>query len=69
MSNNEKRIRELAYQMWEADGKLDGSAAAHWQHAAEVVAEAERTDQQSPQKSTDPSEAKGTTEPAQPDQT
>ena len=69
MSNNEERIRELAYQLWEADGKPEGKATTYWQHAVEVVEEAHRTGQQSPKKSIDPSEAKGATEPEQPDQT
>lgn len=69
MNSNEERIRELAHQMWEADGKPEGQASTHWQAAAEVVEEANRTGQRSPKKSVDPSEAKGTTEPVQPDQT
>ncbi len=67
--NNEERIRELAYQMWEADGKPTGRATTYWHAAAKVVEEANRTGQRSPKKSIDPSEAKGSTEPEQPDQT
>lgn len=69
MATNEERIRDLAYQMWEADGKPEGQASAHWQAAAKVVEEASKTGQHSPKKSIDPSDAKGSTEPAQPDQT
>ncbi|MEN0036834.1 MAG: DUF2934 domain-containing protein [Cellvibrio sp.] len=69
MKSNEERIRELAYQMWEADGKPEGLSKAHWQHATEVVEEANRTDQRSPKKSIDPSEKRGSIEPEQPDQT
>jgi len=30
----EHRIRELAYQLWEANGKPDGSANRFWDEAA-----------------------------------
>lgn len=69
MVSNEDRIRELAYQLWEADGKPEGKATTYWQHAVEIVEKAIKTGQQSPKKSIDPSEAKGATEPEQPDQT
>lgn len=35
---DELRIRELAYQIWESEGRPDGQAARHWEMAC-VLAE------------------------------
>lgn len=69
MASNEERIRELAYQLWEADGKPEGKATSYWQIAAGTIEEANRTGQRSSKKSVDPSEKTSETEPEQPDQT
>lgn len=65
---NEHEIRELAYYIWVTDGKPSGQSDKHWQLAAKMVAE-QKSGRASSKTSTDPSEAKGTTEPEQPDQT
>ena len=40
MSTDDKRIRELAYQIWESEGKPEGQEARHWEMACKL-AEAE----------------------------
>ncbi|AGE25934.1 MULTISPECIES: DUF2934 domain-containing protein [Pseudomonas] len=40
MSNEDKRIRELAHQIWESEGKPHGDDARHWEMARKL-AEAE----------------------------
>lgn len=35
----EQQIRELAYQIWESEGKPHGQAARHWDIACKLVAE------------------------------
>ncbi|KAF1011323.1 MAG: hypothetical protein GAK32_00909 [Pseudomonas fluorescens] len=40
MSNDEKRVREFAYQIWESEGKPEGQEARHWEMARKL-AEAE----------------------------
>ncbi|WP_085586097.1 MULTISPECIES: DUF2934 domain-containing protein [unclassified Pseudomonas] len=40
MSNDDKRIREFAYQIWESEGKPEGQEARHWEMACKL-AEAE----------------------------
>lgn len=69
MSVNEETIRQSANQIWESEGRPEGHAERHWKQAV-ILAESENdtkgTDQK---KSVDPSEKKGPTEPAQPDQT
>nr|WP_298146059.1 DUF2934 domain-containing protein [uncultured Pseudomonas sp.] len=45
MSIDEQRIRDFAYQIWEAEGKPEGQAARHWSMAcklAESEAQGER---------------------------
>ncbi|MDH4612496.1 DUF2934 domain-containing protein [Pseudomonas sp. BN102] len=37
MSKNEERIRELAYQIWESEGRPQGQAARHWEMACVLV--------------------------------
>jgi len=41
MSQNENRIRELAYQIWEAEGKPHGQAARHWHSACKLAADSQ----------------------------
>jgi hypothetical protein len=43
MSKNEERIRELAYQIWESEGRPHGQAARHWEMAC-VLVDAETED-------------------------
>jgi hypothetical protein len=68
MASNEHKIRELAYYLWLSEGKPEGQSDRHWEVATKMVAEQNEHDQSS-KRSIDPSEAKGTTEPEQPDQT
>jgi hypothetical protein len=37
----EDRIRELAYQMWEEEGRPEGRAEAHWEQACLVIMDAD----------------------------
>lgn len=37
MSSNEQRIRELAYQIWENEGRPEGKTEEHWALARELV--------------------------------
>ena len=37
MSNNEKRIREFAYQIWESEGQPHGQEARHWEMAHKLA--------------------------------
>lgn len=66
--SNENEIRELAYYLWVSEGKPSGQSDRHWQLATKMAAE-QKSGQAAAKKSIDPSEAKGTTEPKQPDQT
>jgi hypothetical protein len=66
--SNENEIRELAYYLWITEGKPNGQSDKHWQIATKMAAE-QKNGRAASKTSTDPSEAKGTTEPAQPDQT
>jgi hypothetical protein len=34
----ERRIRERAYRLWEAEGRPEGRAAQHWEQARMIVA-------------------------------
>lgn len=65
---DEHEIRELAYYLWVTEGKPSGQSDRHWQIAAKMAAEQKHGDPGA-KTSTDPSKAKGTTEPQQPDQT
>ncbi len=68
MLNQQQHIQELAYYLWLSEGKPDGQSERHWQIASKMARE--ESDHGSRRKrSVDPSEATGTTEPAQPDQT
>ncbi|WGK62678.1 DUF2934 domain-containing protein [Halopseudomonas sp. SMJS2] len=37
MSNDEQRIRELAYQIWESEGKPEGQTDRHWEMACKLL--------------------------------
>ncbi|HSX51016.1 MAG TPA: DUF2934 domain-containing protein, partial [Cellvibrio sp.] len=39
MSLPEQQIRELAYQIWESEGKPHGQEARHWDIACKLAAE------------------------------
>ena len=39
MNPNEHRINELAYQIWESEGRPHGQAARHWDIACKLAAE------------------------------
>ena len=66
--SKKQEIEELAYYLWISEGKPNGQSARHWEIATKMVEEQQRNPT-APKRSTDPSEAKGTTEPEQPDQT
>lgn len=68
MSNDDKRIREFAYQIWESEGKPEGQEARHWEMARKL-AEAEALAPSKPPKaskaaSAKPSAAKPAAKPA-----
>lgn len=65
---DEQEIRELAYYLWVSEGKPSGKSDKHWQLATKMAAE-QKNGRVATKTSTDPSEAQGATEPAQPDQT
>jgi len=68
MSSSERDIQELAYYLWLSEGKPEGQSGRHWNIAARMVGEKKQLGK-SLHRSIDPSEAKGLTEPEQPDQT
>ena len=37
MDDREKRVREIAYFIWEQEGRPEGQADRHWQAAREIV--------------------------------
>lgn len=37
MSNDDKRVREFAYQIWESEGKPEGHEARHWEMARKLA--------------------------------
>ncbi|MEN0038559.1 MAG: DUF2934 domain-containing protein [Cellvibrio sp.] len=39
MNMNEHRIRDLAYQIWESEGRPHGQSARHWDIACKLAAE------------------------------
>lgn len=65
---NEDKIRELAYYLWVSEGKPSGQSDRHWKIATKMAAK-QKSGRAAAKTSTDPSEAKWTTEPEQPDQT
>lgn len=69
MPNNDQHIREFAYYLWISEGKPQGQERRHWEIATRMANESHLTGKSLQKRSIDPSEAKGTIEPAQPDQT
>lgn len=67
MSDNQQHLQELAYYLWVSEGKPEGQSNRHWQMAISMAAKEHHHPHQ--KRSVDPSETKGSTEPAQPDQT
>lgn len=37
MSNDDKHIREFAYQIWESEGRPQGQEARHWEMAHKLA--------------------------------
>ena len=37
MSNDDKHIREFAYQIWESEGRPDGQEQRHWEMAHKLA--------------------------------
>ena len=37
MSNDDKHIREFAYQIWESEGRPDGQQERHWEMAHKLA--------------------------------
>lgn len=46
MNSVEQRIRELAHQIWESEGRPDGNAERHWQMASQLVQSEQQEDLQ-----------------------
>ncbi len=67
--NTDHAIRELAHQLWVFEGKPEGEAKKHWAQASIEVAQKNDNIDRNPKKSTVPSDANGSIEPEQPDQT
>lgn len=44
--NNEQRIRELAHQIWESEGRPDGQDTRHWEMACKLVEDEQQGDLQ-----------------------
>lgn len=38
MADDEQRVRQLAYRIWESEGRPDGQAQRHWDMAWKIVA-------------------------------
>jgi hypothetical protein len=43
-ADQEQRIRERAYRLWEADGSPEGKAEHYWYQAQELIESAEKPD-------------------------
>ena len=48
MASREERIREMAHQIWEKNGRPEGQADAHWDEAAKKVDEEDSIASQAP---------------------
>ena len=48
MNEDEQRVRETAFYLWEQEGYPDGQAERHWRMAQEMIAkeDAERREQE-----------------------
>lgn len=44
MTVSEQSIRTLAHQLWESEGKPSGQATRHWNLAARLVTNSDKTD-------------------------
>jgi hypothetical protein len=42
-AHREERIRERAYQMWEADGRPEGNADQYWHRAKELIEDEDKS--------------------------
>jgi len=42
MDDKEQRIRDVAYRLWQEDGRPEGRAEEHWRRACEIVAKEEK---------------------------
>lgn len=58
INNDEHRIREFAYQIWESEGKPDGHGERHWDMACKLAA-AQGPDENAPAADTDSSATRG----------
>lgn len=66
MSNDEQRIRELAYQIWESEGKPEGQTDRHWQMARKLLESEQQGDlQPAPAKARKPRSKAATSAPAE----
>ncbi|HWV16367.1 MAG TPA: DUF2934 domain-containing protein [Cellvibrio sp.] len=61
-------IKQIAYQIWEAEGRPDGQAHKHWQQASILIEVLEKENRGATQNSA-PAHPKHSNEPQQPDQT
>jgi hypothetical protein len=43
-ADRQRRIRERAYQLWEADGAPEGNAEHYWHRAGELIEAEEKPD-------------------------
>lgn len=69
MLSNELRVREVAHQLWESEGRPEGQSEKHWNLALRLVEADDSSAHPHTKRSVDPSEKTGDTEPEQPDQT
>lgn len=46
MNSDEQRIRELAYQIWESEGKPEGQTDRHWEMACKLLESEQQGDLQ-----------------------
>lgn len=53
MSSDEERTRELAYQIWESEGRPEGQTEKHWEMARKLV-ESEKRDELAPSPEEEP---------------
>ena len=61
MSNDDKHIREFAYQIWESEGRPQGQEARHWEMAHKLAQAQALAPSKAPAKAT---KAKAAAKPA-----
>ncbi|MBM1202969.1 DUF2934 domain-containing protein [Pseudomonas fragi] len=61
MSNDDKHIREFAYQIWESEGRPQGQEARHWEMAHKLAQAQALSPSKAPAKAT---KAKAAAKPA-----